>query len=484
MRILYKCIFSFFLSVIFISCNSELENNLQRIESKLVHADSLKKNGNVAEAFRELINIAEMECDTSAISCKVKALASIADLYKSNYNNVKAVDYLEEACEFLDLCDTCDSISFGVYLKLADLYGKLTEYNSADSVFNMILSRYSDSLYRAKVYAEKAAVDVMRDSVDFQSIISMLYFIRDTDCSLLTIEHLAVLSYSLAATQNYAESGIYMAQAESMVCDQMSEMTVLYWKYRTNLLERDFESALDNYTRMSFIKNRMIGEAMNESLQSSMYGYLDSVADFANYRLVSLRKNIILMLFLFIIVLILLALILARIVRKHRAYEEEQKDNIRELVVNIDNLKTEFSGAYFSSSIFNLFNDIVSIYYDNKDYKPDFLKYKIDTLLDAIIHDDSFHFEIEANLDRNKDRIMEKFRSSFPGMKEDDYLFAIYVFAGLSNKVISLMTDKSIDNVYRIKYRLKNKILNSDSPFKDLFLSSMKSDLKNRNSNI
>ena len=43
MRILYKCIFSFFLSVIFISCNSELENNLQRIESKLVHADSLKK---------------------------------------------------------------------------------------------------------------------------------------------------------------------------------------------------------------------------------------------------------------------------------------------------------------------------------------------------------------------------------------------------------------------------------------------------------
>ena len=76
-------------------------------------------------------------------------------------------------------------------------------------------------------------------------------------------------------------------------------------------------------------------------------------------------------------------------------------------------------------------------------------------MLDAIIHDDSFHFEIEANLDRNKDRIMEKFRSSFPGMKEDDYLFAIYVFAGLSNKVISLMTDKSIDNVYRIKYRLK-----------------------------
>lgn len=438
MRFISKVIFLFYVCAISVSCNSG-KPDATYIEECYFSADSLLRSGKETDAFREFIYITKMDTDSSTIFYKAKAFISVAGLYESNYNNIKAAEYLEEACALLDSSECYDSVRFESYLELADLYGKLTEYDNAENVF-----------------------DMMSD------------YIRRVDSSLLTIEHLAILSYSFAATGNTLKADLYMKKAESLMTDPISEISVLYWKYKRNLLEYDLVSALDNYTRMSAIQNRMVGKAMNESLQSTLSVYLDSVADLAILRLDLLRKNMFLLIMLFIIALLLTVFLVVRMVRKHRVYEEKQKDNIRELVISIDKLKADLSVTYFDSSIFSMFNEMASIYYDNKDYKPDFLKCKIDALLDAITRDDSFHLEIENNLDRTNDRIMEKFRSSFPDLKAEDCLFAVYVFAGLSNKAISLLTDRNIDAVYRRKYRLKNKISDSDSPYKDLFLSSIK----------
>ena len=82
--------------------------------------------------------------------------------------------------------------------------------------------------------------------------------------------------------------------------------------------------------------------------------------------------------------------------------------------------------------------------------------------------------KIEEILNITNNGIIEKLRNQLPKIKEDNMRLLIYLYAGFSNRAISTLMKIDIDNVYRKKYKLKDYILKSDAPDKDLFLSNMK----------
>lgn len=81
--------------------------------------------------------------------------------------------------------------------------------------------------------------------------------------------------------------------------------------------------------------------------------------------------------------------------------------------------------------------------------------------------------ELEQSLNMVYEGIMDKLRESFPHMKDADRLFLMLTFAGFSSKTISVLCDINLGNYYNKRSRLRAKIEESDSPYRDLLLSAI-----------
>lgn len=80
---------------------------------------------------------------------------------------------------------------------------------------------------------------------------------------------------------------------------------------------------------------------------------------------------------------------------------------------------------------------------------------------------------LENIVNEYKCNIVEKLRSQFPDMKETDVVFLTMIFAGLSPRAICIFTNNKIGNYYNKRQRLRAKIQESDSEYKELFLSNI-----------
>lgn len=65
---------------------------------------------------------------------------------------------------------------------------------------------------------------------------------------------------------------------------------------------------------------------------------------------------------------------------------------------------------------------------------------------------------------------MQKLRNEITDLKEDDYRFICYVFAGFSNQTIAVFCQSQAGAVASRKHRLKNKISNAKTDNTALFI--------------
>ncbi|MDE6533127.1 MAG: hypothetical protein K2M27_06310 [Muribaculaceae bacterium] len=73
--------------------------------------------------------------------------------------------------------------------------------------------------------------------------------------------------------------------------------------------------------------------------------------------------------------------------------------------------------------------------------------------------------KIEKSIDHNYDGWMLRFRKTFPGLHEQQYKLAAYLFIGFSYRTIALLMGKtSVNAVYIAKHNLKADICGIDSP--------------------
>ena len=78
-----------------------------------------------------------------------------------------------------------------------------------------------------------------------------------------------------------------------------------------------------------------------------------------------------------------------------------------------------------------------------------------------------------------RDNILVRMRRQLPKFKDRDIIFIALILAGFSPRSVALFTDITIKNYYNIKYRLMERIMNSDAPDKDFFISELDKALSN-----
>lgn len=83
--------------------------------------------------------------------------------------------------------------------------------------------------------------------------------------------------------------------------------------------------------------------------------------------------------------------------------------------------------------------------------------------------------ELWAVIDSRFDGWMTRFKTAYPGLKDSQYLLAMYIFIGLSSEAITvLMAKNNIHSLYVDKNKLKKKMLETNGGNPDEFMLDLK----------
>ena len=81
--------------------------------------------------------------------------------------------------------------------------------------------------------------------------------------------------------------------------------------------------------------------------------------------------------------------------------------------------------------------------------------------------------ELETIVNKYMDNILTKVREQLPELTGKDLIFLTYLYAGFSPRAVCIFTDIKIKNFYNRRSRLKDRILESSAPDKEIFVSKM-----------
>lgn len=99
---------------------------------------------------------------------------------------------------------------------------------------------------------------------------------------------------------------------------------------------------------------------------------------------------------------------------------------------------------------------------------------KVQSIVESFRSDKDAFTELEMMINTTQQNVWDLLKSELPSLKEKDYQFFCYVFAGFSSRSISLLMKENIDTVYQHRSRWKKRLEIMAVPHKDLFLQYFK----------
>lgn len=131
----------------------------------------------------------------------------------------------------------------------------------------------------------------------------------------------------------------------------------------------------------------------------------------------------------------------------------------------------EARGLY--NSKFNDINTLLETYYEygNTSRISHKIVEQVKSIIDSIKNDSESVAQLERLVNFNYDNIITTIKSSNIRLSEKELKYAIYILSGLSTRSICLLLDVDAAALYRIKYKMKNKMIEGgiSSEITDIF---------------
>ncbi|MCR5408068.1 MAG: hypothetical protein K6E61_03070 [Bacteroidales bacterium] len=110
------------------------------------------------------------------------------------------------------------------------------------------------------------------------------------------------------------------------------------------------------------------------------------------------------------------------------------------------------------------------IYEGTENLQPRIIR-EVKSIVEGLRSDSSVQKNLEQSLNSKYPGVMTRLRTEFPKWKEEDYLLYLFSASGFSSTTISTLLEKEKPYIYNRIYRLKERIKDSDTTDKGLFLS-------------
>ena len=247
-----------------------------------------------------------------------------------------------------------------------------------------------------------------------------------------------------------------------------------YWLHRLQLKKGNYKEAYFSLWKAKNYSDSIIRIHYDKSVSNAQRLYSESKSN-ENQLLIKLQKRTILILLLVVILMLLLIY-----KKRHDLIESEgrasliidlMEEHLKELEKEKNNLtkeKTKARFAYLSS----LYGDYYHFINAKDEISADQIISIIEDRISILKNDSSARENFEKALDKESDGIMTRFKHDFPKLDDREYRLASYIFAGLDNTSIMLITDMPSLEYTRVKKnRLKTKIKQSSVDRKNDYLS-------------
>ena len=148
---------------------------------------------------------------------------------------------------------------------------------------------------------------------------------------------------------------------------------------------------------------------------------------------------------------------------------DEARSGKAELVATLEALRKAYVCTYKEK--FAVLGELCDAYLasQGRTDKADYLYRRVERLI-AYISDDRLHGRFEEQIDRDLNDIVRHLKADLGIVDKRESRFICYCIVGFDPQMIGTMLGMSLSNVYSKKSRLKKKIRELDSPYKEYYL--------------
>ncbi len=399
-----------------------------------------------------------------------------------------------------------------IYRGMAATYNRI--YNANEEIRYSLLSHQSFSKAHAEAYVAFAFIDMghaYHNNHEYEKSIRIAqqsfdsaFTKRDTT---LMRESLHLLGCSYAAQQNYREGKEVLLRLQALSPTYLSDqdyknLALIYFSenkldsatfyqkriksshaaiswidYNLHTLQGNYPQALRALEIISRTQDSIIRQALNQNISSTLVQYYKQEEEMAAYKLKhekQLRIGISVFGILFIIALYIFYHI--HLQTKQRKLEDTIlfATELRDKLLRQDSEMQKREGFIdeLLKQKFTTIDKLCSTYYEcqNTEREGKRIHTEVIGIISKFREDPHTQKELETFLDTYRDNLMSTFRQEFPKLKNSDYQLFLYHALGLSQRSISIFLQEKTTVIYNRKNRLKNKIQNSQSKKKNLFV--------------
>ena len=353
----------------------------------------------------------------------------------------------------------------------------------SDSILFGLLNRLTerDRVFKAEIYLRYASSLLLREDAQYKTAIA--YFnlfrsIRQKDVPVGELFHLAE-AYRREGQVDSADACLARAQLQAV--SPLDSIKLWSYYYNTAAFQGDYQSANEYLQRAVKIQDRLVSEALEQSVETAMKNYYQTVSA---ERKNQIRKQTLHYALLFSLLLAVCVLLVWKNWRNKRLLEleilehhelTEQLKNNQDTVVKLISQRVDVI-----TRLLEQYEQLKkplppdASHFDREESAQEKLK-RFHTALAEFRNDADFILGLEEGLNVGKKGIMRRLRNCFGHqLKEEDYKILALLFAGIDAPGISYVTGLKIPTIRVRKSRYKERFLKlEDGPDKALFLEEI-----------
>lgn len=420
-----------------------------------------------------------LENEVNDYQAKGLLYMNFADIYNKTRNQTKEEEYVKKGiCVFETIRDVKHSnLSSG---RLAILKYNRQEWVTADSLFRLGIEKAKDDTVAMAVFLSNyARLKVVRPNPDPEGALELLKKLSSYKPR-MSLRDYGVWAYAASLTGD--EKTCEQIEHQLKALDEPLKASILIWLYSIEQHRGNYEKALDYYIDANKYNWQLIDSLLSDTIGQTLKSYYSSEAINAKRETQILRLRLSLVVLGLCLSFLLLLLYLKQkkdkrekdVERLLKMGEESNKlltQTNEDLRITLEDLRKAYVSTYKDK--FSAIGELCNAYMDSSSRtdKKDYLVRRVEKLIANVSDDDKRHAQFESQINKDLDNIVKHLKADLGGdIGKKESRFICYCIVGFAPEMIATLLNLSVSNVYTKKSRLKERIRNLESPYKDEYL--------------
>ena len=390
----------------------------------------------------------------------------IAEIYKSAHYSDKEREYIEKGMAlFQKANDTAHyNLSFG---RLAMSYKDKKEWAIADSLFRKGIELATKDTAAMRMFlVHYATMKVVQPDPKPQEAIQLLNRVHSEYKLSFPLKVYGIYAYASTLVGDEKTCNAIQAFLDSQPDNRRKESR--YFDYLIAKSRGDYSHAIDLLTDIYSEQDENVDQMLNNSITAVLQDYYQNQVIESKHQ--AQVQRLAFAAILLALVLIISAILLA--LRRKREKEKQESERLIQIAEETARM-TQQSNAQLFKSQFAPISDLCKTYFKTEKsgeyYQKEAVYRKVTEILSNISSDDQLHAQFEAQINHDLDNIIDHLKADLGEMSPTDERFLCYMIAGFDSSTIATILNLSMSNVYTKKSRLKDRIRQLDSPYKEQY---------------